>query len=181
MKRYTGQQALYEAISRSRAKAKQGSILEKLRPEPSKPEKPAIQESTPTVGPEQAAEQTPGPAVQEPVEPQAAETPLQPQAEPEPPTQPVVETALEALSEAAAEPAESVEPVVRPRPVERVAHLAPPKPVQAWLRPRPVQLNEGRIEVSVPYYVGAIVGLVACGGCPGGVSPGAGPIGRAGR
>ncbi len=43
MKRYTGQQALYEAISRSRAKTKQGSILEKLRPEHSKPENQAVQ------------------------------------------------------------------------------------------------------------------------------------------
>ena len=38
MKRYTGQQALYEAISRSRAKAKQGSILDKLLPDHAKQE-----------------------------------------------------------------------------------------------------------------------------------------------
>ena len=55
MKRYTGQQALYEAISRSRAKAKQGSILEKLRPESFKPEDPAVQAPTPPTEPEQAS------------------------------------------------------------------------------------------------------------------------------
>ena len=36
----------------------------------------------------------------------------------------------------------------------------PPSPVQTWLKPRPVQLNEGRIEISVPYYIGVIAGLV---------------------
>ncbi len=57
-------------------------------------------------------------------------------------------------------PVELPEPVVKPRPIERAAHLVVPSPVQTWLKPRPVQLNEGRIEVSVPYYVGAIAGLV---------------------
>lgn len=160
MKRYTGQQALYEAISRSRAKAKQGSILEKLRPEPSTPEKPATQESRPPTEPEQAPEQTPGLVVPQPSELPAVETPLQPQVEQELQTQPAVDASSEPLLAAPVEPVERVEPVVKPRPVERVAHPVTPGPMQPWLRPRPVQLNEGRIEVSVPYYVGAIAGLV---------------------
>ncbi len=41
MKRYTGQKALYEAISRSCAKAKRGNVLERFLPEVSKPEEPA--------------------------------------------------------------------------------------------------------------------------------------------
>jgi hypothetical protein len=40
MKRYTGQKALYEAISRSRAKAKRGNILERFLPEVTGQEKP---------------------------------------------------------------------------------------------------------------------------------------------
>ena len=160
MKRYTGQQALYEAISRSRDKAKQHGILEKLRPGPSKPETPANQEPQPAAEPEQASERTPESVVDESPEPQAVDTPAQSvielplEAEPEP------EIAPEPVSEISPPPVARVEPVLTPRPIERVGHVVPPSPVRTWLKPRPVQFNEGRIEVSVPYYVGAIAALV---------------------
>lgn len=161
MKRYTGQKSLYEAISRSRAKAKQGSILEKLRSAASKPEDPPIQEVQPPVEAEQAPEEMPELVASEPSEPPEAETPPEPVAESEPQAEPALETPPEPPSEVLPEPVEQAEPVARPRPIERVARPVPPGAVQPLLRPRAVQLNEGRIEISVPYYVGAIVGLAA--------------------
>ncbi len=151
MKRYTGQKALYEAISRSRAKAKQHSILEKLRPGSSKPETPGTLEQELVVEPEQTAE----PVVEESLDSRAVETP----------SQPVIESPLQAepTPEQVSEmptPMSRAEPDLTPRTVERFAHGAQPSPARKWLRPRPVQLNEGRIEVSVPYYVGVIAGLV---------------------
>lgn len=157
MKRYTGQQALYEAISRSRAKAKQGSILERLRPEPPKPEDPAQPLRTPTE-PEKAPEQVSETARPEPIGPHVVETPPQPVVEQEPQVVPV-EMPPETLSETSPEHIDQFEPAVWSRPVERIAPPSPPSPVRTWLRPRPVQLNEGRIEVSVPYYIGIIAGL----------------------
>lgn len=158
MKRYTGQQALYEAISRSRAKAKHGSILEKLLPDHSKPETPAG--PVPSVEPQQvnpAVEPVPQtPAVSEPVE-----TPAQPVVEATPQVAPSLEASPETVATVAPAPVETPEPVFRPRPVERMPHPTPPGPVQTWLKPRPVQLNEGRIEISVPYYVGIIAALAA--------------------
>ena len=47
----------------------------------------------------------------------------------------------------------------KPRPVEKMGRSTP-GPAQTWLRPKPVQLNEGRLDVSVPYYVGIIAALV---------------------
>jgi hypothetical protein len=154
MKRYTGQQALYEAISRSRAKAKQGSVLEKLRAEHFKPENPAGTPS-PQVEPQQVPEPSAESGVQTFSEPQVVETQPQPVVECEPQAEPRVETLSEPVAETV-----SHEPIVKARPVETALHLAPPSPVQTWLKPRPVQLNEGRIEISVPYHVGAIAGLV---------------------
>jgi len=152
MKRYTGQQALYEAISRSRAKAKQGGILDKLLPDSSKTEDHAAKPVSPAE-PQRVSE-----PVVEPT-PQVVEMPPQPVIEQEPQVEPRVEVPSEPLVQAAPT-AEMPEPVVKPRPVERVAHVAAPSPVQTWLKPRPVQLNEGRIEISVPYYIGVIAGLV---------------------
>jgi len=40
-----------------------------------------------------------------------------------------------------------------PRPAE------PQGPTQTWLRPKAVQINDGRIEVSLPYQIGIIIGL----------------------
>ena len=65
MKRYTGQKALYEAISRSRAKAKRGNILEKFLPEAARQEKPAPEEGQPQVEPISASSDAP-PVVKEP-------------------------------------------------------------------------------------------------------------------
>jgi hypothetical protein len=154
MKRYTGQQALYEAISRSRAKAKQGGILEKLLPEHSKPENPAGKQS------QQAAEPAVEPVAQAMTETQPVETPAQPTVEHEPQAEPVVDTPTGPLAEVSPELVEPAEPVVKSRPVERVAHPVPANPMWTWLKPRPVQFNEGRIEISVPYYIGVIAGLV---------------------
>lgn len=159
MKRYTGQQALYEAISRSRAKAKQSSILEKLRPEPFKPESPAAAPLTP-VEPQQAPEPSTEPVAQASPEPQVVETQPQPAVEHEPQAELGVTTPPEPVAEVVSTPVELPDPIVRPRPVEKVVLPVPPSPVRTWLKPRPVQLNEGRIEISVPYYVGGIAGLV---------------------
>ncbi|MEN6577994.1 MAG: hypothetical protein ABFD90_16750 [Phycisphaerales bacterium] len=162
MKRYTGQKALYEAISRSRAKAKQHSILEKLRPVLLKPQTSGGQEPQPPAEPEEVVGQTPEPVVEELPEPQVVETP--PQSVLELPLDAdagaVAEVPPEPLSEMSPPPVARSEPASTLRPVERLVHTAPPAPVQTWLKPRPVQLNEGRIEVSVPYYVGAIAGIV---------------------
>jgi len=160
MKRYTGQKALYEAISRSRAKAKQHSILERLRPAILKPEVPTDLEPQPKAEPQEISEPTPEPAVEELTDAQTVETPAQSVFELPLETDPVLDVPPEPLSEMSRPPAVRAEPAVPPQPVERVAHVVPPTPVQTWLRPRPVQLNEGRIEVSVPYYIGAIAGIV---------------------
>ncbi len=157
MKRYTGQKALYEAISRSRGKAKQGSILEKLRPAaPPRQGGPVAQEPQPPVEPPD-----PESMALEPSELQAIEMPLQPIVEPETESErePMAEMPPEPVEDASPESPEHIEPAVMPRPVERLASPIPPGRMQRWLRPRPVQFNEGRIEVSVPYYVGLIAVL----------------------
>jgi hypothetical protein len=160
MKRYTGQKALYEAISRSRAKAKRGSILDKLRALPPESEEPVGEEQPlpliePVLTPDEAralTEMPPEPEVQEqtppPVEGKPPETPV---AEPPPPQPQVLPP-----------PAEKPEPpVFRPRHIERIGRPAPAKPVQPLLRPKAVQWNAGRIEISVPYHIGVAVVLAA--------------------
>jgi hypothetical protein len=155
MKRYTGQQALYEAISRSRAKAKQGSILERLLPEHSKSENPAAKPVPPSgAQPESSVEPLPQAATV----PEAVETP-QPVMEPTQQVESQVQPSRSMAAESVPTPVESAQPVVKPRSIERIASPSPPSPVQTWLKPRPFQLNEGRIEISVPYYVGIIAGL----------------------
>lgn len=118
MKRYTGQKALYEAISRSQSKAKRAGIVERLRTQTLKQDEPAREEPKP-------------PAEQ-------------------------VETAAEAPSAAEERPEP---PVVKPRPIERIGRPASPGPGQTWLRPKPVQLNAGRVEISVPYHIAIAVAL----------------------
>ncbi|HNS19341.1 MAG TPA: hypothetical protein PKH24_02525 [Sedimentisphaerales bacterium] len=156
MKRYTGQKALYEAISRSRDKAKQHSILEKLRPVLSKPPTTPGQEIGPAMTPEQT-EQTP---VQELAEPEVVEMPPAPAVELPLQAEPELELPPEPISVVSAVPDPRVEPAAKPRPSERFIHPAAPTPASVWLRPRPVQFNEGRIEISMPYYVGAIAAMV---------------------
>ena len=45
-----------------------------------------------------------------------------------------------------------------PRPVD-VSEANTQGPAQTWLRPKAVQFNDGRIEVSLPYQIGIIIGL----------------------
>lgn len=45
-----------------------------------------------------------------------------------------------------------------PRPAE-IARAEPERPTRTWLRPKAVQFNDGRIEVSLPYQIGIIIGL----------------------
>jgi hypothetical protein len=125
MKRYAGQRALYEAISRTRAKSRRRGILELLHPGNGNKtvetaETPAVEEAKLQVAPVES--------VKPPMERPVAEKP----------PAPVVK------------PARLVE---RPDPPTRAAH--------AWLRPKAVQLHDGRIEVSVPYPIGITIVLVA--------------------
>jgi hypothetical protein len=152
MKRYTGQKALYEAINRSRAKAKRGSILERLRPETPAQEKPAgSQEQTPAE-PMKAPAERPRPVVKEP-------------------SRPLLEKLKEAviIKESAKlkrlatvikkdMPAEKPVPAaVTTRSAEKADRPAPrPSAVPKWWRLKPVQLNAGRVEVSVPYHIGVV-------------------------
>ncbi len=46
-----------------------------------------------------------------------------------------------------------------PRPVER-PELSRPSPAQPWLKTKAVQVNAGRIEISVPYQVAIAIGLL---------------------
>lgn len=85
---------------------------------------------------------------------------------------PVVEEAKPQL-EAVSLPVEPLRPLVEkpvaerpPAPVVRavrpVEHPEPqPRPAQQWLRPKAVQLHDGRIEISLPYTIGVTVLLVA--------------------
>ena len=51
------------------------------------------------------------------------------------------------------------EPIVKPvRPVERPEPQ--PRPVQPRLRPKAVQVHDGRVEISLPYTIGVTVLLV---------------------
>jgi hypothetical protein len=158
MKRYTGQKALYEAISRSRAKAKRGSILDKLRVPPPGPGEPVGEEdSLPPVEPVLTADEARA-LTEMPLEPQAPEQ-VPPPAQERPLETPV---AGPSQSQVLAVQVEKPEPAAfRPRHIERIGRPAPAKPVQPLLRPKPVQWNAGRIEVSVPYHVGVVVVLAA--------------------
>jgi hypothetical protein len=151
MKRYTGQKALYEAISRSRAKAQRGSILDKLRALPARPNEPAGEEPLPLIEPVLTPDEAR--ALVEPVPEPDEEPQAPPVAEERPPETPV----------AVSPPVEKSEPpVFRPRHIERIGRPAAPKPVQPLLRPKALQWNAGRIEVSVPYHIGVAVALAAC-------------------
>jgi len=123
MKRYAGQRALYEAISRTRKKSRRRGILERLHPgngdkAVEAADSPVAEEPKPQVEP-----------VKPPVEKPVAEKP----------PAPVV--------------VKSVRPVERPDPPTRSAH--------SWLRPKAVQLHDGRVEISVPYAIGVTISLVA--------------------
>lgn len=150
MKRYTGQKALYEAISRSRAKAKRGNILERFLPEVMRQENPPVPEGPPP------AELTGVPA-----EPPVVKEP----------SRPVLERLREAVTarenaklrrlEKPEVPPEkpALPPVVKSRAVEKADRPAPPSRTPLWWRLKPLQLNEGRIEISVSYHIGIAVVL----------------------
>jgi hypothetical protein len=53
----------------------------------------------------------------------------------------------------------SAPPVVPPKVVERPESKPVQGPSQTWLRPKRVQLNDGRIEISVPWQLGVAIGL----------------------
>ena len=157
MKRYTGQQALYEAISRSRAKAKRGNVLERLLPEVTKQAKPAPEEGQTQVKPLEAPAEGQKPAAKEPS-----------RLLPEKPPEPVIVKENAKLRRLGTEekpevpPERLASPGVKPRPIERTDRPAAsqPSPVRAWLRLRPVQFNAGRVEISVPYHIGIVAALV---------------------
>jgi len=125
MKRYAGQRALYEAISRTRAKSRRRSILERLH----------------TGNGNKAVETADTPVVEE----------AKPQVVPVEPVRPPTERPV-----AEKPPAPVVKPV---RPVERPD--PPARPAHSWLRPKAVQLHDGRVEISVPYPIGVTIVLVA--------------------
>ena len=154
MKRYTGQKALYEAISRSRAKAKRGNILERFLPEVTGQEKPPVPEGL-AAG---RAELTEAPA-----EPPVAKEPSRPVLERLREAVAARENAklkrLEKAEKAEVPPEKPAPPVVKPRAVEKADRPAPPSRIPMWWRLKPLQLNEGRIEISVSYHIGIAVVL----------------------
>jgi hypothetical protein len=154
MKRYTGQKALYEAISRSRAKAKRGNILERFLPEAVKQEKPGLPEEPLPVEPEAAPVDQAAAVVSEP--PQALPVPEKPR-EPA-----VVKRNAKLRRFGKVEPVgeKPAVPQSKPAVVEKIDPPAPPRRVQAWWRAKPVQWHMGRIEISMPYHIAVVVALV---------------------
>ena len=118
VRRYAGQKALYEAMSRSHSKSKRPSMLARLRPQLEKL-RPQLEKLR------QIAARRPKKSVAR-VEP-AGEKPV-----------PMV--------------------LKPPRPAE-VPRTEPQGPAQRWLRPKAVQFNDGRIEVSLSYQIGIIIVL----------------------
>lgn len=153
MKRYTGQKALYEAISRSRAKARRGNILERLLPEVIKQEKPPVPEGQP-----------PTELTEAPAEPPVVKEPVRPVLERLREAVAARESAklrrLEKPEKAELPPEEpAAPPVAKPRVVEDADRPAPPSRTPLWWHLKPLQLNEGRIEISVSYHIAIAVAL----------------------
>ncbi|MDY0354781.1 MAG: hypothetical protein RBR19_02800 [Sedimentisphaerales bacterium] len=118
MRRYSGQKALYEAMSRSRsksepkAKSKGPSLLERLRPQLEKLRRPKAAKPVVPVEAKESVAERPAPPTLKPPKPMGLA---------EPPTS--------------------------------------PGPARTWLKPKAVQFNAGRIEVSLPYQIGIAIGL----------------------
>lgn len=159
MKRYTGQKALYEAISRSRAKAKRSNILERLLPEVTGQEQSAAAEEQSQVEPLSAASETPAVANE------------QPQPAPVPERSRDLEALRESLRLKRLAKAGSAAETPVPPDVRPVSALSAGsglgagqsvwvQRIRTWWRLKPVQVNAGRIEISAPYQVGIVVGLV---------------------
>lgn len=151
MKRYTGQKALYEAIARTRAKSQRRGILELLHPGNGKEEAPAA-------AVESVVDELMPPVSQVEIEP--AKVPekkpeKKPELKPEP--EPELELDPDPVVVVEKPPAPVVKPVRpaldEPRPQ--------PYPAKPWLRPKAVQLHDGRIEISLPYTIGVTVLLIS--------------------
>jgi hypothetical protein len=146
MRRYTGQKALYEAIARTKAKSQRRGILDLLHPSNNRVEQ---------------AEPTPAP-------PTAVEEPLKTAAEPNPavePAKPRVEAVrprVEPIKPPESKPVMQKLVTMVDRPVKTTEQVSTPsRPPQNWLRPKPVQLHDGRVEISLPYTIGVTVILAA--------------------
>jgi hypothetical protein len=144
MRRYTGQKALYEAIARTKTKSQRRGILDLLHPSSNKVEQaeptsaPAVVEEPPKI----AAEPTP--AV-EPAKPRVDRMePVRPRVEPTKPpeSKPVMHRPTAVVDK----PLKAAEPF-----------NLQPHPPQGWLKPKSVQLHDGRVEVSLPYTLGVTV------------------------
>jgi len=118
MRRYSGQKALYEAMSRSGSKAKRKSVLARLRPQLEKlrPQLEKLRQigKKPAKGPVAGGE---------------------------------------------AVPSKPAPVVLKPPKAVEMPDAAPAAPAQTWLRPKAIQYNDGRIEVSLPYQIGIIIVL----------------------
>jgi len=118
MRRYSGQKALYEAISRSRSKSgpklesKGPGLLERLRPHLEKLRRPKRAKPVLPVEVTQPGAERPAPPILKP-----------------------------------------------PKPVGLSESPAVPGPSRTWLKPKAIQFNAGRIEVSLPYQIGIAIGL----------------------
>lgn len=118
MRRYSGQKALYEAMSRSRsksepkAKSKGPSLLERLRPQLEKLRRPKAAKPVVPVEAKESVAERPAPPILKP-----------------------------------------------PKPMGLAEPPAAPGPARTWLKPKAIQFNAGRIEVSLPYQIGIAIGL----------------------
>jgi hypothetical protein len=118
MRRYSGQKALYEAMSRRSSTPKRPSMLARLRPQLAKL-RPQL-EKLRRLGASRSKRSVPD-----------------------------AELAIEKPAPMVLKP---------PRPAE-MPQAESQGPTQTWLRPKAVQFNDGRIEVSLPYQFGIIIGL----------------------
>ncbi len=118
MRRYSGQKALYEAMSRSRsksepkAKPERPGLLERLRPQLEKLRRPKAAKPAAPVEAREPVADRPAPPVLKP-----------------------------------------------PKPMGLASPAGAPGPAQTWLKPKAVQFNAGRIEISLPYQIGIAIGL----------------------
>jgi len=88
------------------------------------------------------------------VQPPVVEEP-KPQAEP-------VKLQVEPVKPSVEKPVAEKPPAPVVKPVRPVEHPDPqPRPAQSWLRPKAVQIHDGRIEISLPYTIGVTILLVA--------------------
>ncbi len=172
MKRYTGQKALYEAINRSRAKAKRGNILERFLPELTRQEKGPPTHNSALGNPKPPEAPVEPAVVKEPSRPvlerlreviaarqnaklSRLEKPQNAEVLPEEPALPPVVKGPPNAKFCVGDP----EPWALEKADEKADRLAPPNRTPMWWRLKPLQLNEGRIEISISYHIGLAVAL----------------------